>query len=60
MMPKSNQINMPTLPKGYEIFFSQVNGEWSIWHKESKESKSELMADSFKTKEEAIEFLLFP
>jgi len=59
-MPKSNQINMPTLPEGYEIFFSQVNCEWSIWYKENKESKSELMADSFKTKEEAIEFLLFP
>lgn len=48
------------IPKGYEIHFSQVNGDFSIWHKEPEAIRPELMADSFATKEDAIEYLLFP
>jgi len=60
MMPKSNQINIPILPEGYSTHFSQVNAHWSIWHTEKGSNKPEMMAEGFKTKEEAIEFLLFP
>lgn len=50
----------PTLPEGYEIFFSQVNAKFSIWHTAANAKKPEIMAEGFKTKEEAIKFLLFP
>ena len=55
-------LNKPIeqLPEGYEIYFSQVTSEWSIFHKEPGAVRPELMADGFTTKEEAIEFLLYP
>ncbi len=48
------------IPDNYEIYFSQVNCEWSIWHTSSKKSKPEIMAEGFKTKEDALKYLLFP
>jgi hypothetical protein len=57
----NNQLNAKqSLPDNYEIIFSQVNGYWSIFYNEPEAIRAELMADGFPTKEEAIEFLLFP
>lgn len=56
----NNQLNAKQLPDNYEIIFSQVNGYWSIFYNEPEAIRAELMADGFPTKEEAIEFLLFP
>ena len=60
MMPKTNQINMPTLPDNYEIFFSPTRRSWSIFYAEPGAVRADLMADGFTTKEDAIEYLLFP
>lgn len=55
----NNQSNQ-AIPKNYDIHFSQVNGDWSIFYTEPGENRAELMADGFTTKEDAIEYLLLP
>ncbi len=46
------------LPEGYETFFNQVTGKWSLWYKEKGATRPDLMADDFITKKEAIDFLM--
>ena len=55
----NSQFNVK-LPDNYEINFSQVNGDYSIFYAEPGATRAELMADGFETKEDAIQYLLFP
>lgn len=67
-MSKSIQIsrttNLPddrySLPENYEIYFSQVSASYSIFYAKPEDVQAELMVGGFRTKEDAIEYLLFP
>ena len=46
------------IPDNYEIFFSQINCNYSIWYVEPPNAKPELMVGGFDTKEDAVAYLL--
>ena len=46
------------LPDNYEIYFSQVTGLHSIWYAEDGDVRAELIVGGFKTREDAITYLL--
>ncbi len=50
----------PQIPENYEIFFSPINRCYSIWYAKKGDLKAEMMAEGFKTKEDALEYLLMP